>query len=298
MHSSQTVRYSLLKWLNRLRHNSLRTLGLYEPITQTRYRLTAPSIITNSRPKVVVSLKSYPPRFQQLHYTLMSLVSQRVKPDRIRLNLDEGTTKLLPEKCHEIIRRHSIETREITIPMRSYGKLIPTLADYPHSTIITADDDVYYPRDWTKVLLGAHKQFRGHTIGYRAHKIEFDSSGKPLPYSQWKTSLRQPACGPNIMLTGVSGILYPVDSLPPEAMRSNRFLELAPTADDLWLWRMTLLAGYTPMKIGPKDYNYAWQNNGSQNLSDINVAGHGNDYALSSLLSSYPLSIKEDERKK
>ena len=100
------------------------------------------------------------------------------------------------------------------------------------------------------------------------------------------------------MLTGVSGILYPVDSLPPEAMRSNRFLELAPTADDLWFWRMTLLAGYTPMKIGPKDYNYAWQNNGSQNLSDINVAGHGNDYALSSLLSSYPLSIKEDERKK
>ena len=290
MDSSPSLRYALRKWINRLRHNSLRTLGLYEPLTQARDRLTTPGIITNSRPEIVVSLTSYPLRFEQLHLTLMALVSQRVKPDRIRLNLDEGTTRLLPEKCQDIIQRHSIETREIAIPMRSYGKLIPTLGDYPDSTIITADDDAYYPRDWTRVLLKAHGRFPGHTIGYRAHRIAFDSGGNPLAYSRWDASLRKPACGADIVLTGVSGILYPVGSLPSEAMKSDRFLELAPTADDLWFWRMTLLAGRIPLKIGPKTYNYGWNADEADSLSTVNVKQGGNDRALRQILKHYPLT--------
>lgn len=287
---SSSIIYTLLKWYNRLRHNCFRSLALYEPITHSRYRLTPVYVARSQSPKTIISLTSYPARFEQLHLTLMTLISQRTHPDLIRLNLDQGTACLLSKKCRDIIQRYKIEAVEIPFKMGSYSKLIPTLSDYPKSTIITADDDIFYPRNWSRNLFKAQQDFPKHTVGYRAHKIKYDAGGKPLPYSAWEGSLKTPTSGPDVVLTGVAGILYPNGAVPSEATRAEQFTNIAPTADDLWFWRMTLLAGWVPMKIGPKTYNYGWKKNNHASLSEVNVKQGGNDRALRNILNGYPFS--------
>lgn len=65
--------------------------------------------------------------------------------------------------------------------------------------------------------------------------------------------------------------------------------ELAPTSDDIWFWRMILLAGSVSKKIGGKKYLYGWRMTNESSLSIGNVKGKENDIAMSKIIDEYPL---------
>ena len=82
-----------------------------------------------------------------VYYTLVSLLKQRLMPDKIVLWLDNDNwcDNNLPPKISKL-KQYGVDILYCK-DIRSYKKLVPTLDLYPNDIIITVDDDVYYSND-------------------------------------------------------------------------------------------------------------------------------------------------------
>jgi hypothetical protein len=106
-------------------------------------------------PQFIVSLTSHGRRIHtKVQYAIHSLFNQTVQPDRIVLWLAHETK--IPKK----LKKMQDAGLEIYFcdDIGSFTKLIPALINFPNDVIITADDDVYYHRDWFKILKEAYNK--------------------------------------------------------------------------------------------------------------------------------------------
>ncbi len=234
------------------------------------------------RSELVVSLTSYPARFDTLMPTLQAILRQTVRPDRVILWLaPEDIGELSPE-----IR--ALERLEIrgAPNFRSYTKIVPTLLAAPGAHIVTADDDCYYPIDWLERLVAAARD--GAAIAcLRAHKVVMAGPGQPAPYEEWQHNLAAPARGPHVFLTGVSGVIYAPDVFHSDVTRDDLFTRLAPSADDVWLYFMHRLAGVEAQKIGGRARILEWSGSQAGNLRTANRQNSGNDAAIAAMIGHY-----------
>ena len=100
--------------------------------------------------------------------------------------------------------------------LRSYKKIIPALEAFPQAFIVTADDDLYYPRDWLTKLVGGFAPNERVIACVRAHKPEM-SRGTFGPYSSWTWEfVTSGEVRDDLFPTGGAGALYPPGSLAPE----------------------------------------------------------------------------------
>ena len=219
----------------------------------------------------------------------MTLASQSLRPDVIRLNIPEGTRALIPASTVNVMKNINVEVEENPSELGSYRKMLPTIRSYPNSAIVVADDDLYYPRNWLKTLVRNYSDSGGTVSGHRGHLIKFNPNFQPLPYDSWERNLRSPRVGYDVLLTSGAGMLFPPKSLPKCSTDFDIIKELAPTSDDIWFWRMILLAGSVSKKIGRKKYLYGWRMANESSLSIGNVKGKENDIAMSKIIDEYPL---------
>lgn len=236
---------------------------------------------------LIVSLTSYPPRFASLHLVLQSLLRQSVRADRVILWLHAPDREALPPAC----QLPGVEIR--TCPdWRSYKKIVPTLIEAPEAHIVTADDDVYYGPDWLERLTA---RAGAGVVAHRAHRVVLDraadaASGgpaRPRSYDDWQRNIETPAAGPLIFPTGVGGVLYAPGVFHPDVTDAALFQELAPSADDVWLYWMHRLAGSRPEKIGGRFRITEWPGTQEHNLRGTNLVGDGNDRAVRAMLDRY-----------
>lgn len=227
---------------------------------------------------LIVSLTSYPPRFGSLHLVLRSLLNQTVRADRVILWLDEGDDQKLPADIAAL----GVEIR-ICPNWRSYKKIVPTLLEAPDAYIVTADDDVYYGPDW---LAGLVAQAGEGVASHRAHRVTL-AGGVPQSYGDWQRNIAAPDAGPLIFPTGVGGVLYAPGVFHPDVTDAALFTQLAPSADDVWLYWMHRLAGSRPVKIGGRFRITEWPGTQAQNLRGSNLAGDGNDRAVQAMVQAY-----------
>ena len=132
--------------------------------------------------ELIVSLTSYPIRFRTLHKTARSLLAQDIRADRTILWLAEGDEQYLPDDVREL-QQLGLEIRNCA-DLRSYKKIIPALEAFPEAFIVTADDDLYYPRDWLTNLVSGVVPNEKVIACLRAHKPEM-RHGTFGPYSSW-----------------------------------------------------------------------------------------------------------------
>jgi hypothetical protein len=198
--------------------------------------------------EVVVSLTTFPARIDSLWKTLESLYGQSVAPGKIILNLsaDEFPHKEMPSSLNKYLAL-GLEVDFSEGNMRSYKKLIPAVLAHPARTIVTADDDVVYPRRWLEKLVAAHRSAPSAIIGHRGTEIIF-SGNAPAPYVDWPAARKQTPAE-RTFLTGMGGILYPPGSMPEMVTDVALAQELCPTADDIWFKAMSLLAKTTVIRI-------------------------------------------------
>ncbi|MBC9246396.1 glycosyltransferase family 2 protein [Paracoccus sp. 11-3] len=233
---------------------------------------------------LVVSLTSYAARFDTLALTLRGLLGQTVRPDHVILWLDEGDVSKVPPEV-QALTASGLQI-EVCPGWRSYKKIVPTLLKYPDSYIVTADDDVYYDADWLDGLVAAAQG--GAAIAcHRAHLVTLDATGKPRPYVDWDHNIEQAQKSPLVFLTGVSGVIYAPGSLHPDVTNADRFTQLAPRSDDVWLYWMHRLNGVEAQKIGAKARILEWDGSQAQSLRSENLHGTGNDQAIDALLKHY-----------
>ena len=200
--------------------------------------------------EIVVSLTTYPARVSTVHTTIITLLNQRVKPDKIVLWI--GRDKFPHGEASLPKKLLALQDIGLTIAwtndIRSYTKLIPALQEYPNAIIVTSDDDILYPKYWLEMLVDSYNLYPDYIHCHRALTVKFDSNGNVLPFLKWQWESTN--CDPSFLnfLTGVGGVLYPPHCLDPEVFNEQVFMELAKTCDDHWFWAMAVLNG-TKIKI-------------------------------------------------
>ena len=206
-----------------------------------KYGLT----IKKRSPRLIVSLTSFPERIPYLCYTIYSLLNQSLLPDEVVLWLAEeqfpNKEKDLPEKLLNL-KKNGLKIKWCK-DIKSYKKLIPSFVEYPQDIIVTADDDIFYTKDWLKRLYDAYLKNPEYIHCHRARRICFDSENKILPYEHWQIQKETKNRSYLNFFTGGGGILYPPKSLYKDIFREELFAKLCPTADDIWFWTMAVLAG-------------------------------------------------------
>ena len=187
---------------------------------------------------IIISLTSYEVRFNDLPKTIYSLLNQSLKPDRIILWLgDEFELRTIPYEITCFIKNGlEIKFRK---DIGSYTKIIYALKEMQNSIIVTADDDIYYPKDWLKRLYLSYISHPEEIQAHRVHRVK-TKGNTILSYTDWEKQISTEGAAYSNFLTGVGGVLYPPNCFSNEVFREDIFLKQAPKADDIWLWVMAL----------------------------------------------------------
>ncbi len=207
------------------------------------FRGRADSPLISNTEGVVVSLTSFGNRVGRVHVVLESILRQSRIPQKLILWLDQN------EFTEHTLPRSLVKAKALGVEIgfcentRSYKKIIPTLSRYPGEVIVTIDDDVMYPRDFLEILLQYHQAHPNLVLCYRAHRISFNEEGEVLPYSDWESRIHNIAPGKSIFPTGSGGVLYPPGCFASEVTEARIFMDICPSADDIWLKAMTLKQG-------------------------------------------------------
>ena len=198
------------------------------------------SIVEN----LIVSLTSIPERMYDIHYTLYSLVTQSIKPEKIILYLGKDKfpngEKDLPESV--LVFKNFGLSIEFVDDLRSFTKLLPALEAFPNNVIVTADDDIFYERNWLESLYCTHLKYPEEIVVHKHLNIKTDDSKNPLTYRNWTDTIENQASLNNFLL-GVGGVLYPPDVFYDDVKNSSIFLKLCRHNDDVWFWAMARLKG-------------------------------------------------------
>lgn len=240
--------------------------------------------------KVYVSLTTTKARIDNIKQTIDSIVDQLVKPTKIKLYiskepylLDEGIKeKDIPAYLKKLKRKGLLEII-YTENIGPYRKIIPILKENwkKECIIITADDDVIYPKDWTEKLLKASIENPTSIISMRNRYISIKRK-KLTRYQSWRIIDKQFAdeyekklSPAKIFPTGRGGILYK-PSFFDEKVFDKQFIKICPYGDDIWIKFISLANGINN-KIAFSDYfdlefpNTA--NSSKSSLYNINVNG-------------------------
>ena len=218
----------------------------------------------------VISLTSYGKRIENtLPFALYSLLTQTITPKKIAVYLarDEWNDEKLPPILKKL-QSAGVEFNYCP-DLRSYKKLIPALQQYPNNPIITVDDDFYYNPQLLEWISEAYAKSDRKTVLGHWGCIPQKSDGKYLPYNEWKECKFATADSP-ISFFGGAGTCYPPHVFDGEILKSDVFLSLCPTADDIWFWAMEERQGIPRKYISPMGYGYHQSVN---RVYDYNVGG-------------------------
>jgi len=228
---------------------------------------------------LIVSLTSYPPRYDFLTKTIRSLLDQTVKADHTILWIDQSDEAApLPQSVLDL-RERGLEIRSCP-DWRSYSKLIPALAEHPEATIVTTDDDVFYRPDWLETLVETSKRHPKEVVGTRLHLAPLKVDGRFENYSDWTLASHlqsAPDAGSRLFPTGVGGVLYPPGAFDPQVMDDALFMRLAPRGDDIWFFWMARMAGTTQRRTAQWFDLVEWPSSQDVALAVDNLHGEGND---------------------
>lgn len=203
--------------------------------------------------KLIVSFTSYPARIATAHLTIKTILKNSVKPDIIVLWLAEpqfpNGMDDLPKTLLDLVESETTFRIKFTDKdIRQFKKLRPSRREFPNDYIITIDDDRYYPKNFIKRLVKQAVKNPRCVVTGRARYVKIDKDGNLSPFNKFSTKLY---CAPPrlcFMAIGNSGILYPPDSLHPDALDEDLYERIKPESDDLWNWAMAVRHG-TKIKI-------------------------------------------------
>ncbi|MBR0318472.1 MAG: oligosaccharide flippase family protein [Spirochaetia bacterium] len=193
--------------------------------------------------RVIVSLTSFPARFDTLDICIKSLFAQSVKPDKIVLYLGkECDDAVLPGRLTEL-EKYGLEIKRGYADIRPHKKYFFAMQEYPEDIIITVDDDLMYDRNMIKSLLESYKDNPNAVSARRVHRIT-SSGGDLEPYDSFDKCWTKTTEPSHILLsTNGAGTLFPPGSLPEEAFDIDTIKKLCLDADDIWIKFMLIKKG-------------------------------------------------------
>ncbi len=223
---------------------------------------------------LVISLTSFPLRFDVLPRTLRCLLRQTVKPDHVVLWITHGDMPMVTDEIY------ALQEEGLTIlpseEMRAFGKLLPALDAYAGATIVTADDDVFYAANWLGGMVEGFRQTGAKVVCHRAHEVVFDAKDTLLPYTEWPSNIAGPRQSGRLFPTGVGGVLYRPDAFDSRVQDYELAKTLCPNSDDVWFYWMQRMVGTAAYKVAGQNRVLEWNPDMEVSLRASNLTG-GND---------------------
>lgn len=233
----------------------------------------------NRKRKVIISLTTIPERIFNVYLTIESLLRQKYKPDKIILWLakEEFHNITIPIEL-ERQRKRGLEIK-YCCNLYSHKKYYYTMKLFPNSLLITADDDILYSENFVKNLIKAYIKAPGNIICCRSHFITYyDNSHKKIRgYNDWigyeDREYIDSIPDNRQFFTSGSGALFPVWKMPQVTLYKHLFLQLCPTADDVWLNFMARINHLGIINLQTCDgFFISIEENQKKSLSDINLS--------------------------
>jgi hypothetical protein len=225
----------------------------------------------------VVSLTTFGKRAQTVHFALESIGRGQLRPSRLILWLDDAALLgNLPAGIRRLQKR-GLEVKGCKDygPHKKYYPYLESLEDFK-TPLVTADDDLIYPRVWLKRLAEAFQQFPEAINCHRARLLVLNQD-RVAEYGSWGAidstdpSFRHVA-------TGVAGVIYPPRFQRALKQKATGFVNCCPRADDLWLHVQALRSGYKVRQISRKRFRHVYiPGTQSDGLIQQNVLLRGND---------------------
>lgn len=244
--------------------------------------------------QVVVSLTTYPVRFESIEMCLKSLVIQTYKPNHIIVYLGSDSIGIEIPKSVRMYEKYGVEFKCVySENLRSHKKYYYVMQEYPEAIVVTADDDIIYPIDWLESLMDSYRKFPNAISARRVHYIEYENDGKIKKYNHWIDQYRKCKYPSNRLIAiGNGGILYPPHCLDDRVFDKSVFTTICFEADDIWLKCMAVLKGTRVVWV--KNYCVDLPevvNCKGVSLSDENVWGeeNRNDKLLRNVMDYYHL---------
>ena len=261
---------------------------LKQHLTELKYNLLPVSygITKKEKPEIVVSLTSYPARFNTLHLCLKSLLHQSVKPDKLILYLDLTVDKnKIPRKILAL-KKKGLIIKNICNDIKPHKKYFYAMQEFPDAVIVTADDDIIYDFHWLESLWNSYKKYPNAISARRVHLITRDQNKKAMPYNSFVfecEAFREPSS--ELLATGHSGVLYPphLFHLEKNYFKEENIKKYCVNADDIWL-KFIELKENIPVVFAPSEFSKPLpiQNESLKNtaLQNKNVLENQNDIAI------------------
>lgn len=244
------------------------------------------------RTPLIVTLTSFPGRITSVSKTIHSLLDQSLKPSKIVLWLASSQFPNGLDDLPEDLKSLQGPIFEIRWyeDIGSYKKLFPSLKAFPHSILVTADDDINYPQKWLERLYLPyllHKENNKVIWCHRAHIITITDQ-KIDPYVKWIQCCYSVEASIRVFCTTGAGVLFPPGCFTGSEIFDDKYKKLCPTNDDVWIYAMLILNGYQ-IKVVPYPINQISVIEGTQEeaLWKVNVRTQ-NDVSMESLCIEYP----------
>jgi hypothetical protein len=235
----------------------------------------------------VVSLTTYGRRSEKVYFAIESIAHGDLRPSQLILWIDD---EVLFYNLPATIRR--LQKRGLEVRLSSnYG---PHTKYYPYvaseetfqTPLVTADDDMLYPKYWLKKLVEANQAFPVCVNSFWAHVVAINENGIGNSHD-WKQcdSMQPQSCH---VAAGVTGVIYPPAFLMELKRAGTAFETCCPKADDIWLHVQALRSGYRVRQILPHLPYWSFRGiPGTQDtaLCHYNVDGLGNDRQISATYS-------------
>lgn len=237
---------------------------------------------------VVITLTSYKIRTKFLIKTLQSLIMQDVGYDLI-------VVWLAPQDYEEMLahleayRKFKVEIRLAPRDLKSYKKIVFSAELWKDSLLVTADDDILYRKSWLKELLLQYKPSEKVVPGHRGSLVGMLPNGEIADYMSWKKVQKGDVPRSDLFLTSGGGNLYPPGCFSSMFFREDIFMEICPTADDLWQYALLLLNGYK-FKLVPSSSReiITWRGSQQDALWHTNLNFGQNDVQFRKIRDLFP----------
>ncbi len=237
--------------------------------------------------KLTISLTAKFERFNFLHLTLKSIITQSIQPDEIILWIEYKYKKKIPKKTLEL-KKFGLQIL-FCKNLKSYNKIIHTLKIRKKNYIITFDDDIIYNKKATEFLVKKAKKNKKSIIANRIHRIIYNKKKYPISYANWKWNATNQKKNKLNFQTGVYGVLYPPNCLHKDITKEKKFIKLSPYADDIWIYWMIRLNSRFVIWSGFEEKNIERIIFDKNNLRKFNISKNNNDLQIKNLIKYYGL---------
>lgn len=189
---------------------------------------------------IVVSLSSEEDDFDNLQYVLYSLFNQKIAPDKVVLWIsDRYELSELPYSITKFIKS-GLDIRFVD-DAGSYTKVIYALREFNDSIIVTADEKIYYPKNWLLKLYYSYISNPQDIHVHNAVKVLCDRD-KIHSVKEWKLYANQETALFKYYPAEAGGVLYPPFCFTKDILRKDIYRKKANVSWELWAWVMSAVS--------------------------------------------------------